>query len=87
MKALAEGGPARSALVINYPDRYTPRRAPYPLGYWGVTLAPVRVTLGDFCRAEHGRRALTESWSAPALGPEAQHLGPYHVGHARRASR
>lgn len=79
VKALAEGGPARSALVINYPDRYTPRRAPYPLGYWGMTLAPVRVTLGDFAALSTGVAPLTESWSVPALGPEAQQLGPYHV--------
>ena len=79
LEILAQEGPSRSVLVVNYPDRYTPRRSPYPLGYWGVTLAPVRVALSDFARLSTGVAPATESWSVLALGPEAQQLGPYHV--------
>ncbi len=35
-------------LFINFPDRYAPKRPPFPVGYWGMTLAPVVVELDDF---------------------------------------
>ncbi|MBN1921188.1 MAG: hypothetical protein JW892_08095 [Anaerolineae bacterium] len=79
LKVLAQEGPSRSVLVVNYPDRYAPRRSPYPLGYWGVTLAPVRVALSDFAQLSTGVAPATESWSVLALGPGAQKLGPYQV--------
>lgn len=79
LKTLASEKPSSKLLFVNYPDRYTPRRAPYPLGYWGVTLAPVRVALSDFLRLTNGSAPTTESLSVLALGPEAQQLGPYHV--------
>ncbi len=79
LQTLAREGPSRSILVVNYPDRYAPRQSPYPLGYWGVTLAPVRVALSDFALLSTGVAPVTENWSVLALGPEAQKLGPYQV--------
>lgn len=79
LETLTQESPSRALLFVNYPDRYAPRRSPYPLGYWGVTLAPVRVTLADFARLSAGISPTTESWSVLALGPETQQLGPYRV--------
>lgn len=35
-------------LFLNVPDRFEYRRALYPLGYWGMLLAPVSQDLSDF---------------------------------------
>lgn len=45
---IASSQNSEEMLVINFPDRYQPHRSPYPLGYWGMTLAPVSVSLGAF---------------------------------------
>lgn len=77
MVQAVQSDPAR-LLFVNFPDRYAPRRPPYPLGYWGVTLAPVSVELGDLARL-NGRHLATDSCSMPWVDAEARDAGPYHV--------
>jgi len=72
-----QSDPAR-LLFVNFPDRYALRRPPYPLGYWGVTLAPVSVELGDLARL-NGQHLVTDSRSMPWIDAEARDAGPYHV--------
>lgn len=52
-------------LFINYPDRYAPKRPPFPLGYWGMTLAPVVVELADFLPLVTTATAESASYSMP----------------------
>jgi len=66
-------------LFINFPDRYAPKSPPYPLGYWGVTLAPVVVDLGDFPALETGSSPQTQSRAIPALDEAARAAGPFEV--------
>jgi hypothetical protein len=68
---------APGGLFVNFPDRYTARRAPYPLGYWGVTLAPVSVELGAFPAIVNGVEPETASWSVPALDDDMRQASPY----------
>jgi hypothetical protein len=70
-------GEPRAALFINYPDRYAPRRPPYPSGYWGVTLAPVAVELGAFPGIRIGRAPVTISRSAPPVDADARGQSGY----------
>jgi len=66
-------------LFVNFPDRYAPRRPPYPLGYWGVTLAPISVDLGAFPAIAVGRHPQTTSCSVPPLDFDARDTGPYQI--------
>jgi hypothetical protein len=66
-------------VFVNFPDRYAPKRPPYPLGYWGVTLAPISVDLGSFTAAISARPVATESYSMPWLDAEARDAGPYQL--------
>ena len=75
---VAQLGEAR-LLFVNFPDRYAPRRPPYPLGYWGLTLAPVSVDLGAFPAIAAGQRPHTVSRSLPWIDVEARETGPYQV--------
>jgi hypothetical protein len=75
----AAGGDNNRALFINFPDRYTPKQPPYPLGYWGLTLAPVVVELGDFAPVLTGNTPQTQSHSLPRIDTDARANGPYHV--------
>jgi len=75
---VAQLGEAR-LLFVNFPDRYAPRRPPYPLGYWGLTLAPVSVDLGAFPAIAAGQRPHTISRSLPWIDVEAREAGPYQV--------
>lgn len=74
----AESGAGRR-LFVNFPDRYALRRPPYPLGYWGVTLAPVVVDLGAFQALVTGQHPDTESYSLPWIDVEARDAGPYQI--------
>jgi len=74
----SQSGQARM-LFVNFPDRYAPRRSPYPLGYWGVTLAPVSVDLGAFPAIATGQRPHTVSRSMPWIDTEAREAGPYQI--------
>ena len=64
-------------LFLNFPDRYAPENAPYPLGYWGVTLAPVVVELGEFVALQEGGMPETLSYALPWIDTEAREGGPY----------
>jgi len=75
---VAEKSEARM-LFVNFPDRYAPSRPPYPLGYWGVTLAPVSVDLGAFPASLSGRHPRTASRSMPWIDADARDAGPYRI--------
>jgi hypothetical protein len=66
-------------LVINFPDRYAPKRPPYPLGYWGVTLAPVSVDLGEFTAIITGQEPDIFSRRVEQIDYDARQAGPYDI--------
>lgn len=66
-------------IFINFPDRFAPQRPPYPLGYWGVTLAPVVTDLAAFPAIMTGANVRTRSFSMPWLDAETRAAGPYQV--------
>ncbi len=66
-------------LFINFPDRYALRRSPYPMGYWGVILAPVSVDLGAFPAIVTGQHPHTVSRSMPWIDTAAREAGPYEI--------
>ncbi|MGC9357405.1 MAG: hypothetical protein ACP5GX_06050, partial [Anaerolineae bacterium] len=66
-------------LFINYPDRYAPHHPPYPIGYWGVTLAPVNVPLQDFALLVREEAPATYSVVLPALDQPTRDVGPYEI--------
>ncbi|MCL4266556.1 MAG: hypothetical protein KJ069_25400 [Anaerolineae bacterium] len=76
--ALDEGGDGRF-LFLNFPDRYAPTRPPYPVGYWGPTLAPVVVELADFQRVWTGGQAQSLSHAMPWLDQAERDSGGYMV--------
>jgi len=71
--------PAQNLLFINYPDRIELHPAPYPLGNWGLIIAPVVQNLADFATAKTGYSARTESLSAFQLGADDRGAWPYTV--------
>lgn len=81
--ALDEVGDGRPSdgrlLFLNFPDRYTPEQKPYPIGYWGMTLAPVVVELADFQRVWTGGTAESLSRSMPWVGQAGRENSPYQV--------
>jgi hypothetical protein len=76
---MAATPPEAGQLYVNFPDRYAPVRPPFPVGYWGVTLAPVAVELGDFPALVSGAWRATDSRSLPWIGAEARAAGPYAI--------
>lgn len=66
-------------LFINFPDRYAPVQPFYPLGYWGVTLAPVVSELHEFVAMEKGAAPVTSSLSVPWIDQQEREAGPYAV--------
>lgn len=76
--AQTEGEQAR-LLFVNFPDRYMLKRPPYPLGHWGVVLAPVVLDLGAFPDSLTGHHPNTASRSMPWLDAQARDAGPYHI--------
>ncbi|MCP4539325.1 MAG: hypothetical protein GY832_19490 [Chloroflexi bacterium] len=66
-------------LFINFPDRYVPKRPPYPLGYWGMTLAPASVDLSSFPAIAAGKQIHTTSRRMPPVGIEARDAGSYQI--------
>lgn len=65
------------ALFANFPDRYAPARPPYPIGYWGLTLAPVVEDLGAYPHLENGTVLRTVSLSAPEMDFDERAASPY----------
>jgi hypothetical protein len=66
-------------IFVNFPDRYALQRPPFPLGYWGVTLAPVVTDLGAFPAILTGASVRTHSFAMPWLDEEVRAGGPYQV--------
>lgn len=66
-------------VFVNYPDRIELRPAPYPLGNWGLILAPVVQDLADYARAKTGESARTQSRSAFQVGADQRGAWPYDV--------
>lgn len=71
--------PDRSILLINYPDRLWVWPSPYPLGEWGLILAPVVQNVSDYAVAATGRSAQTVSRSAFRVGADDRAAYPYAV--------
>jgi len=72
--------PGQRLLFVNFPDRFELRPPYYPLGFWGLTLAPPVVTLSDFTRALIGPvSAEDESLAAFLTGADARAAWPYRV--------
>ncbi len=72
--------PGERLLFVNFPDRFELRPPYYPLGFWGLTLAPPVATLSDFTRALTGPvSAEDESLAAFLTGAEARAAWPYRV--------
>lgn len=73
------GGQDGRFLFINFPDRFSPRVEPYPFGYWGVTLAPVVVDLGEFPAMQVGGALQTLSKAVPSIDEVERAEGPFQV--------
>jgi hypothetical protein len=71
--------PDQSILLVNYPDRLWLRPAPYSLGEWGLTLAPVVQDMSDYAVAKTGRSATTQSLSTFLVGADQRGAYPYEV--------
>jgi hypothetical protein len=74
-----EAGVGSRLLFINVPDRFEYKAPLYPLGHWGMLLAPVSQDLSDFVSFSSGVPLVTQSLSDfPLLaGPLA--ASPYRV--------
>jgi len=71
--------PGERLLFLNYPDRLELRDRPYPLGFWGIVLAPVAQDLSEFSQAATGAALETDSLSAAEHGWDARDASPYRV--------
>lgn len=72
--------PGQRLLFVNFPDRFELRPPYYPLGFWGLTLAPPVVTLRDFARALTGPAgAADESLAAFLTSADDRNAWPYRV--------
>jgi hypothetical protein len=71
--------PDAQLLFVNYPDRIEIYPPPYPLGVWGLTLAPVVQNLADYALACEGHSARDESLSAFLVGAAEREAWPYRV--------
>lgn len=68
-----------SLLFLNVPDRFRWRRPPFPLGYWGLPLAPVAADLGDFVALADGRHPQTLSLALPWIDEAERDAGPFVI--------
>lgn len=71
--------PGERLVFVNFPDRLGLRRAPYPLGYWGLTLAPVAQDLKEYALLSTGSACETTSISSFVSGLEGREASPYRV--------
>jgi hypothetical protein len=77
--AVLSAAPGDHQLFINFPDRLEFRERPYPLGFWGLVLAPVVQDLSDYARAAAGHSAADRSLSVFEAGAGAREQWPYRV--------
>lgn len=66
-------------LFVNFPDQFALKRPPYPMGYWGMLLAPGSVDLSEFSALVTGERPVTFSRRMPWVDGEMRDAGPYRV--------
>jgi len=71
--------PEARLLFINFPDRYELRAPYYPLGFWGIVLAPVVQDLRDFAVAAEGVAGVDVSRAAFVTGALEREAWPYRV--------
>lgn len=71
--------PTRTLTFVNYPDRLMLRPAPYPLGEWGLVLAPIVQDLGDFARVSAALGAADHSLAVFLTGVAEREQWPYAV--------
>lgn len=71
--------PNSEFLFVNFPDRYELRAPYYPLGFWGIVLAPVVQDLRDFAVADAGQAGRDVSASAFVTGALQREAWPYRV--------
>jgi len=77
---LSSGAAAGQRLLfVNFPDRLEMRASPYPLGFWGIFVAPVVQNLSDYAMAETGRSAASDSLAAFVVGTGDRDKWPYRV--------
>lgn len=77
--AVLNARPSARTLFINYPDRIGLKGQPYPLGYWGLLLAPVVQELSDYAVAATGQSAETISLSSFPLDADMRGAWRYEV--------
>lgn len=77
--SVLSGDPQSHLLFVNYPDRIEMRPSPYPLGVWGLTLAPVVQNLSDYALAASGQGASDRSLAAFTIGASDREAWPYRV--------
>jgi hypothetical protein len=71
--------PDRRVAFVNFPDRLALDPPPYPLGFWGLWLAPVVQDLADYARAAAGHSAADRSLSVFPVGAADRDAWPYRV--------
>ncbi len=71
--------PPRRTLWVNFPDQFEMRPTPYPLGFWGLTLAPVIQDLSDYALVTTGQRPFTQSISHFLTGADDRETWAYRV--------
>jgi hypothetical protein len=71
--------PGGKVAFVNYPDRLSQRPAPFPLGYWGLTLAPVTQDMADYALAACAVHLETRSLSSFPTGAAERAAFPYAV--------
>jgi hypothetical protein len=71
--------PSASLVFVNFPDRIALRPTPYPLGVWGITLAPVIQNLRDFAVATRGSGGMDRSLAVFLVGAAERETWPYAV--------
>jgi len=76
---LAAGEGRGRLLFVNVPDRFEYREPLYPMGYWGMLLAPVSQDLSDFVRFATSVQMETESLSDFPLLAAMAGASPYRV--------
>jgi len=76
---VATGSAGERLLYVNVPDRFQLKEPLYPLGFWGVVLAPVSQELSDFISLSTGATVESESVSAFPLLQDQMAQSPYQV--------
>ncbi len=78
-QVLAAGQTGERLLFVNLPDRLAYRQPLYPLGYWGMLVAPVSMEIGDYVWLSAGVHNQTRSLSDLPLAAEGMSKLPYVV--------